>query len=49
MGSDANTLRKKWQDYSGRKAAIAENSFYDVFVELFKDTEYVVTKHPPDF
>jgi hypothetical protein len=49
MGSDANRLRRKWQDYSGRKAAKAENSFYDVFTELFTDTEYEVTKHPQDF
>jgi len=49
MGSDANRLRRKWQDYSGRKAAKAENSFYDVFMELFTDTEYEVTKHPQDF
>ena len=49
MGSDANRLRKKWQDVSGRKATKAENSFYEVFQQLFKDTEYEVTKHPQDF
>ena len=49
MGSDANRLRKKWQDYSGKNATKAENNIYDIFVELFKDTEYMVTKHPKDF
>lgn len=49
MGSDANRLRKKWQDYSGKHAAVAENSFYEVFRELFVGTEYEVTQHPQDF
>ncbi len=26
MGSDANRLRKKWQDYSGQNAGNAEHS-----------------------
>jgi len=49
MGSDANRLRKKWQDYSGRNALGAENNFYDVFSEIFKDTEYAIRKQPNDF
>ncbi len=49
MGSDANRLRKKWQDYSGRKATNAENDFFKVFEKLFLDTNYQIIKHPKDF
>ena len=31
MGSDANRLRKKWQDYSGKHAGMAEKSFHETF------------------
>ena len=31
MGSDANRLRKKWQDYSGQNAGNAEHSFMKHF------------------
>lgn len=49
MGSDANRLRKKWQDYSGEAAAGAEKNFFDVFTEIFKDTEYVIRTQPKEF
>lgn len=49
MGSEANRLRCKWQTYGGRKATRAEHKFYDVFDELFKDTDYEVVSQPKDF
>ena len=49
MGSDANRLRKKWQDYSGTNAGIAEHSFYDTFTTLFKDTNYNVRRSITEF
>jgi hypothetical protein len=49
MGSDANRLRRKWQDYSGRNANEAEKSFYETFSTLFEDTEYVITDKPKEF
>lgn len=49
MGSDANRLRAKWQDYSGKNAGNAENSFYEVFQILFKDTEYRIRAKPKEF
>lgn len=49
MGSNANRLRAKWQDYSGKHAGIAEKSFYEVFQILFKDTEYTIISKPKDF
>ena len=49
MGSDANRLRKKWQDYSGKNAGDAESDFYSAFQVLFEDTEYCIRKHPNDF
>jgi hypothetical protein len=49
MGSDANRLRKKWQDYSGRQAGIAEKSFFETFKILFEDTEYKIREKPKEF
>jgi len=49
MGSDANRLRKKWQDYSGKNALKAENNVFDVFNVLFEGTEYKIIKRPKDF
>jgi len=49
MGSKANRLRKKWQDYGGKKATKAEHNFYSVFGELFKDTELELVKQPKKF
>lgn len=49
MGSDANRLRKKWQDYSGKNAGKAEYSFLETFTELFKNTEYEIERSPKHF
>jgi hypothetical protein len=49
MGSNHNRLRRKWQDYSGRKAAIAEDSFYGCFNAVFPDTDYRIRKKPKEF
>ena len=49
MSSEHNRLRKKWQDYSGGKAALAEANFYDSFREFFKDTDYCIRKQPNEF
>ena len=49
MGSTDNRFRKKWQDYSGHNAAIAEHNFYDVFKHLFEGTEYELDTKPKCF
>ncbi len=49
MGSQANRLRKKWQDYGGKNATTAEYNFYSVFNELFKQTEFELIKQPKIF
>lgn len=49
MGSDANRFRKKWQDYSGKNAVKAEQSFYDTFQLLFEDTEFQIRSKPKEF
>jgi hypothetical protein len=46
MGSDANRLRRKWQDYAGKNGGVAEKSFFETFKILFKDTEYVIRAKP---
>ncbi len=49
MGSIDNRFRKKWQDYSGSNATIAEHTFYDVFRTLFDGTEYEIDTQPTCF
>lgn len=49
MGSTDNRFRRKWQDYSGRSAAQAEHTFYDVFKTLFTETEYEIETKPKCF
>lgn len=49
MGSDANRLRKKWQDYSGKHAGMAEKSFFETFQILFEDTEFRIRSKPNEF
>jgi hypothetical protein len=49
MGSDANRLRRKWQDYSGKKAGIAEVSFLQAFQATFEGTEYRIRRSPNEF
>lgn len=49
MGSQDNRLRKKWQDYGGGKATRAEHDFYEVFNELFDDTDFELIRQPQKF
>ena len=49
MGSNANRLRKKWQDYGGSHATDAEHNFYDVFKDFFDGTEYEIESQPKCF
>jgi hypothetical protein len=49
MGSDANRLRKKWQDYSGLNAGIAERTFYETFRVLFEGSEFSIREKPKEF
>ena len=49
MGSDHNRLRRKWQDYGGGNAAVAEAAFFDSFQKVFKDTEYRIRAKPKEF
>lgn len=49
MGSDANRLRKKWQDYSGLNAGQAEKDFYETLQTLFLDTEFEIRDKPKEF
>lgn len=49
MGSDANRLRKKWQDYSGKNAGEAENDFFKTFEIIFKDTNFKIREKPKEF
>lgn len=49
MGSEDNRKRAKWQDYSGSNAGVAEKSFYEVFKELFKGTNFKIRPNPQEF
>lgn len=49
MGSLDNRLRRKWQDYGGSHATVAEHSFIDVFSKLFEGTDYEVISQPTVF
>lgn len=49
MGSINNRFRKKWQDYSGKKAVKSEYLFYDVFSAILKGTEYEIEEKPKCF
>lgn len=49
MGSFDNRFRRKWQDYGGANATVAEHSFIDVFSKLFEGTEYEVISQPTFF
>jgi hypothetical protein len=49
MGSNANRLRKKWQDYSGTSASMAEQDFFATFQILFRDTEFIIRQKPDEF
>jgi hypothetical protein len=47
--SNANRLRKKWQDYSGQNAGIAEKDFLEVFQVVFEGTEFKIRAKPNEF
>lgn len=49
MGSTSNRFRKKWQDYSGKRATRSEYLFYDVFSTIFEGTEYEIESKPKCF
>ena len=49
MGSGANRLRKKWQDYSGTNSGKAEKDFFEAFETVFENTEYRIRKRPDEF
>jgi len=49
MASEHNRIRRKWQDYGGNNAAIAEASFFGSFQKVFLDTEYKIIAKPKDF
>ena len=49
MGSEDNRKRKKWQDYSGKNAGVAEKSFFEVFTEYFKGTNFRIRRNTKEF
>jgi hypothetical protein len=49
MGSKENSLRIKWQHYSGYKSNTAELNFLDAFELFFEETEFVIRKKPKEF
>ncbi len=49
MGSDANRLRRKWQDYSGQNAGQAEKDFFTTLEVLFEDAEFSIRNKPKEF
>lgn len=49
MGTNELRKRKIWQDNSGEKAGIAENSFYQAFFQEFKDSDFRIRKKPKEF
>lgn len=49
MGSKHNRIRRKWQDYSGNNAALAENTFFENFEKIFTGTDYRIRAKPKEF
>ena len=49
MGTNELRKREIWQDKSGFLATQAEHSFYNVFVEAFKGTNFSVRANPQEF
>ncbi|MFN9791126.1 MAG: MunI family type II restriction endonuclease [Holosporales bacterium] len=49
MGSEHNRMRRKWQDYGGNNAAVAENAFFECFTKVFQGTDYSIMAKPKDF
>lgn len=48
MGKEELREREIWQDASGAKAAVAEHSFYEVFLKEFKDTDFKIREKPKE-
>ncbi len=49
MGSKDNRNRRKWQDYSGKKAGKAEHDFYSAFQIEFENTSFRIRSKPNEF
>lgn len=49
MGTKELRKRKIWQDYSGGKAGTVEKSFYQVFSQNFKDSNFRIRRSPKEF
>jgi len=49
MGTKELRKRKIWQDYSGGKAGTAEKSFYQVFSQNFKNSDFRIRRNPNEF
>ena len=48
MGKKELKKRKKWQDTSGKKAEITENTFYNVFLKEFKNSDLKIRSKPKE-
>jgi hypothetical protein len=49
VASEHNRIRRKWQDYGGTNAALAEASFLGSFRSMFPGTDYSITSKPREF
>lgn len=49
MGTKELRKRDIWQDSSGGKAEIAEKSFYQVFLQNFKGSDFRIRRSPKEF
>ena len=49
MGSKELRKRKNWQKQSGKKAGKAEKTFYEVFSQEFKNSDFRIRKKPKEF
>src|SRR3989339_541035 len=49
MGTKELRKRKNWQKRSGKKAGKAEKTFYEVFSEEFKNSDFRIRKKPKEF
>lgn len=49
MGKKELKKRKKWQDSSGKKAGVAEHTFYKVFLNEFKNSGLRIRSKPKEF
>lgn len=49
MGTEELRKREIWQDISGNKAGTAERSFYEVFSEHFRGSDFGIRRGPREF